>query len=714
MDVPICFTQHFVDKQNVRSYGNIIKKSLLKEENETQFLRNIFEDETLVSGLRPNLLQHLRNLRENVQKYSKQDFRNYFPENGFTGDSKESKELNSLNKSEIFSKCWLALYDIIPKELYGNGHNENVFKKFVQIIVHGMKRQHIILSKILLKWDFSPYVWHQLDRIVAQKILYHILSWIIRNILSPMICLNFYITTCKLDADENKLHFFWKNQWQSFYDKTIYKMICRSVIKISPPYCMGRKYKQHHSHSNKMKLKMLMKEIPKLHLVLKANHDCRPIVRYKNDSLTPADKNRIKERLNFLRKLTGRSHKKTESQFSVLYSNWLKLNRPKLYFIRTDLSNAFGCVNKEKLITILHERFRKLKEEAGVSEKMLHQFKDMISELRRPLLIRTGSTVYEWKKGLVQGYKYSPALSELYYNHLDEQYFENFIKTTENNIKLFVRVVDDYLYVTDSLEDAEMFLKALSNYDNVNYEKTVVNFSHPTIKYSEEITFLGYCYNTVTLHVSRAQNVLTGQMCYKITFNSSIDNIYKFLETRIGQSSQISGHIFNFIHNSEEIVWGHIFSTFCLSANKFCTILAMLCDECEMRDLLKLYKRKVTVRLTNTILEVLMKNKPKDYTFMYCINHFRYISWLALNLCAKLTPKCLKLVPFIKDELAKSNCLFGKWRDHASRIDIDGNNLRQAVKVVCRRTDLRAIVKKFDTLPEGFQCYHHKLLLKCN
>lgn len=710
MDIPICFTQHFVDKQNVRSYGNIFKQKLLKDRNELLFLKNIFEDEALVSRLDPNILQLLRDIRVSLQKHSKQDFKSYFP-------ADESKELNSLNKADIFSKCWLGLCDIIPKKFYGNGHNESVFKKLVQMIVHGMKRQHLLFSKnIISRWDFSAHMWNQLHTTENKKILYHMLLWIIRNILSAMICLNFYVTTCKFDADENKLHFFWKHHWQSFYDKTVHKMVCRRVIKIFPPYCTGRKYKLHHSHTTKIKLRLVKKEIPKLHLVLKANNDCRPIVRYKNDALTPADKHKIKDRLNFLRMLIGRSHQKTESQFSVLFSNWLKMDRPKLYFIKTDLSNAFGCVNREKLITILYERFLKQKKENGqLSEKITNQFKDMISELRRPLLIRAGSTVYEWKKGLVQGYKYSPALSELYYKHLDEQYFSDHMKKSENDIKLFVRVVDDYLYVTDSLEDAELFLKALSNYDNVNSEKTVVNFSHPTIKYSEEITFLGYCYNTVTMQVSRAQNVFTGQMCYKITFNSSIENIYKFLESRLCQSSiQINGHIFNFIYNTEDVVWGHIFTTFCLSANKFCTILAMLCDESEMKDLIQLYKKKVTVKLTNNILEVLMKNKPSDYMFVYCINHFRYVSWVALSLCAKLTPKCLKIVPFVKDELAKSNCLFGKWREHASRIDADGNNLRPAVKMVCRRSDLRTIMKKFDTLPEGFQCYHHKLVFKNN
>ncbi|KAJ2940136.1 hypothetical protein O0L34_g14175 [Tuta absoluta] len=334
-------------------------------------------------------------------------------------------------------------------------------------------------------------------------------------------------------------------------------------------------------------------------------------------------------------------------------------------------------------------------------------------ELRKPLLVRSGNSIYEWTEGLVQGYKYSPALSELYYTHLDELFFVEHLKIPEESqIKLFVRVVDDYLYITNFLNDAHCFLDALSNYRNVNHEKTVVNFDHDNVKFSDEITFLGYSYDTKTLQVSRADNVFVGQMCYKIAFTGALENMSKFLENRIGQSGiQISGHIFNFHHNTEELVWNHIFSTFCLSANKFCTILAVSCEEYEMIKYLNLYKRRVSVKLSNAIIDTLTKNKPTDYMFMYCINHFRYLSFKALYLCAKGTPKCSGLVPLINDELAKSNCLFGRWKEHYSRIESDGELHRRAVKQVCRRADLRKIVNSFDKLPSGFQCLNHKQIM---
>ncbi|KAJ8715609.1 hypothetical protein PYW07_010091 [Mythimna separata] len=492
-------------------------------------------------------------------------------------------------------------------------------------------------------------------------------------------------------------------------------MVFTKMMQKCERYSLGKKSKRNHSLLDRRKLKLLRKNIPKLYLTLKPNDDCRPIVCYKNEALSISEKYKIKDRLRFLRLLTSKPLAKLENQYKTLHTKWLAANKPKLYFIKTDLSNAFGSINREKLSKILLERHlscQKAEKCLNMKKKIAQQYRDLVTELRKPILIRAGSTVYEWKEGLVQGYKYSPALSELYYTYLDELYFSEHLKTTDNQVKLFIRVVDDYLYITDSLSDALSFLDALSNYRNVNYEKTVVNFPHESIKLSEDIFFLGYCYNTSTLQVSRASNIFAGQMCYKIAFTSGFSDMHKFIESRIGQSGiQINSHIFNLNYNNEDLIWRHIFTTFCLSANKLCTILAILCIEQDMKNFLSLYKKRVSVKLSNSMIEMLMKNKPSDFMFVYCINHFRYLSWKALYLCAKLTPKCTGLIPFINDELAKSNCIFGKWREHSRRIDTDGRSERKSIKEVCRRTDLRIIFKDFDVLPKGFECYHHKRLL---
>lgn len=703
MDTPVCLSQYFANKQNVRSFGNIIKGKIIKNESEAAFYKLMLDDE-----LPDEFLAILSTLKTSLGNKCKQDFKNYFPLD-------DIPQLHPVNKEYIFNNCWKALCEIVPRNFFGSNQNNKLFKNLVWTVVYSMKRQHHIFEKNIVKWDLSVSPWKSLPNTSSKSILLKIILWILKYLLASMICLNFYVTICKLDANENKLYYFWKHQWQSFYDKQVSKMVFTKVIEKCDHYSLGKKSKRNHSLVDRRKLKILKKDIPKLYLTLKPNNDCRPIVCYKNDSLNPSEKYKIKDRLRFLRLLTGKALIKIEKQYNILFTEWKNVNKPKLYFVKTDLSNAFGSINREKLSKILSERhmtFQKAEKCMNMKKKIAQQYRELVMELRKPILIRAGSTVYEWKEGLVQGYKYSPALSELYYAFMDQLYFSEHLKKSENQVKLFVRVVDDYLYITDSLDDATSFLDALSNYRNVNYEKTVVNFPHESIKFSEEIFFLGYCYNTSTMQVNRASNIYAGQMSYKIAFTSGLSDLPKFIESRIGQSGiQINSHIFNLNYNNENLIWRHIFTTFCLSANKLCTILAILCTEQEMKNLLLIYKKRVTVKLSNSMIEMLIKNKPRDFMFIYCINHFRYLSWKALYLCAKFTPKCTGLVPFINVELAKSNCIYGKWREHARRIDTNGECERKSIREVCRRTDLRMIFRDFDVLPKGFECYHHKRLM---
>ncbi|XP_059050611.1 telomerase reverse transcriptase-like [Achroia grisella] len=710
MEAPICFSQFFVDKQNVRSFSNILKPKLLKSEDMVSFLLHVFEEPNTLKELSTDFLTILSVVRLNLINKCTQDFKDCFP----CDPNILPPFLQPVSKEYIYINCMRALNDIIPRHFTGSSHNMKIFEKLTQTIIYNMKRQHISLQKEIANWNFSVKPWKSIRETSSKKVLHHLLMWIFQYILSGIICLNFYVTTCKIDADDNKLYFFRKREWQSFYDKMISNMILNKIIKRCESYCSGKMCKRNYSYNEKARLKVIRRDIPKLHLVLKTNHNYRPIAKYKNNALTTSEKYKIKDRLQFLKILTAKSSKKTETEFLNIYHDWVNFNKPKLYFVKADLSNAFGSINRQALMKILDERYLRVinnDKYLRSREKLKQQYKDMILEIAKPILVRAGSTVFEWKAGLVQGYKYSPALSELYYTHMDELYFQEHLKKSKSQLRLFTRVVDDYLYITDSLRDAQSFLQAISQYKNVNYDKTVVNFSHPTVKFSDEITFLGYTYDTKMIQVRRASNIYLGQMCYKISFTQAVLNINKFLEQRIGQSSiQINSHIFNLYYNNEEAVWGHIFTTFCLSANKFCTILA-ICEVNEMSSYLILYKERVTVRLSNAMIDMLIRYKPVDLPFVYCINHFRYLSWKALYLCAQKTSKCNGLVPIINDELAKANCMFGKWKEHASRVGSNGASLRPAVKEVCRRTDLRIVMKGFSTLPEGFQCYNRRKIM---
>lgn len=708
MDISICFAYSFINKQNVRSFSNILNLKYLKNKNGYIFNEYLLED--IVSESSDILLDVIDELRQNLKIKSRRDFKQYFSHQNC------SSKLDIINKEEVFIASMNALEEIIPKNFFGGIHNYKILKQLTHTIIYSMNRQHIIYTKNLRKWDFSTPLWLSLPIHISTIVLYKIVQWIMEKVLSSIICLNFYVTTCKLDSDDNKLYYFKKEHWQSFYDKVISDMVYTKIMDKYDEKCVTMIGKKNCNLRERLQFKVLKKDIPKLHLILKSKKSYRPIVCYKTLQVTKAEKFKLKEKFTFLKMLSSNCQFRIEKQYEIFYLKWLQKNQPQLYFIKTDLMNAFGSINREHLLKILYElydKFHNKEQYLHLKKKFCQSFKEIILELQKPILIRIGSTIYEWKEGLVQGYKFSPALSEIYYSYLDDIYFKHHINSARNRLKLFIRVVDDYLYITDSLEDAYTFLHALSNYKNVNYDKTFVNFDHPSIKQSNHIIFLGHCYDTSTLNVSRASNIYSGQLCYKINFTSAITNFKKFLENRIGSSGiQINSHVFNLLHNDEISVWRHIFITMCLAANKFCTILSILCDELDIDKCFLIYKRKVTVKLCNCIIETVMKNKPDNVLFVYCINHFRFLSYKALYLFAKITPKCSVLIPIIKSELAKSNCMTGKWREHARSMNKNGTIYQQAMKEICRRRDLKIIMREFDNVPEGFECYSFKNFVK--
>lgn len=697
-----CYSKCFVNKQNIRSYTDIVKYSQLKNENFTKFLYNIYLEKCVVDKVKSStkLVYIMAMVRNNIRKNCQDDFKSYFV---------PRQELIHIDKQEIYCGCNKLLSNIIPQDIIGNNHNDKIFKMIIHSIIYSMKGEYINLSTFTRRWDFNTSPWNQFLENENHQILFCFMEWIIKNVLAAAISLNFYVTTCRIDSDERKLYFFYKSQWQRYYDKSVSNLVITKIISKRIDYCSGKLIRKTFTQSELLNMKKINREIPKLHLILKKNNKFRPIVRYKLEN--HLETNRIKERLMFLRKLSPNNAAKIEEKFTYFHRQWLK-DKPKLYFIKADLTNAFGSINRQLLLKIVGDSFAKLinqESDLNVRKRTVQKYSDLISELKKPMLIRCGSTVYEWKRGLVQGYRYSPPLSEIYYNYLDNLYLTEILVKSKSAVHFFVRVVDDYLFITESINHAHSFLNALSKYKNINYEKTVVNFPHPSIQFSEVISFLGYFYNTFNLQVSRAEYVYSGQICYKIAFSSAVGNLQKFLESRIGQSSiSITGHLFNFIYNDEELVWKHVFLTLCLSANKFCTILAILCDQNDMYKYLNLYKKRVTVKLCNTIIRILMQNKGQDFKFYYCINHFRYLSFKALLLCVKYTSKCNHLVPFVKDYLAKSDCIFGKWRPHSSRIDVDGMCQQEAVREICRKVEYKNVVKSFVTLPDMFNCYNKK------
>lgn len=81
------------------------------------------------------------------------------------------------------------------------------------------------------------------------------------------------------------------------------------------------------------------------------------------------------------------------------------------------------------------------------------------------------------------------------------------------------------------------------------------------------------------------------------------------------------------------------------------------------------------------------------------------MSYKALFLFAINMRECSKLLPIIKRYMAQTDCINGNWRDHASKIEQDGNVLSHAVREICRRPLIKKVIEQSRVLPKGIECY---------
>lgn len=85
----------------------------------------------------------------------------------------------------------------------------------------------------------------------------------------------------------------------------------------------------------------------------------------------------------------------------------------------------------------------------------MQYLKEIVRQLKNVLLqqlaIFYGKSVFRQNKGIPQGLSVSGVLCSVYFSHLENQYLD-FLDSKHNN--LLMRLTDDYLFVSDSLENA--------------------------------------------------------------------------------------------------------------------------------------------------------------------------------------------------------------------------------------------------------------------
>lgn len=712
-----CFTDHFYNKMQIRSISNdkaniLCKKNISSFDMINSILGTASEYEidclTISEIIRPRTWQMVTNLRRNFVKYLKDDFNNFF-----INLRKSHNGSDHIDVNEIIKIIIKILEIVIPIEFYGCSKNKKEFYNSVRFILNGMHGQHVTIEKLLFKWNVDEISWLNDISEVNYKILIlsKFVAFLIKFIVCSVIAVTFYVTTSQASNETRRLYYYFKSDWQKISNAIILDLLYKKHIIKCDFLSVGKKNKKIMTMDRRKDAKTFLRSLPVIRLVFKTYSSTRILIKYKKRTYLQK-KNEI-FRKNFFKAINPRnSCMNFQKRYSLLYNKWSMMDKPKLYFVKADLQDAFGSVDTNELKCILTKLYTDYQNtETNIVKKNVAatEYKKLVQELSSSVLVRWGSCVYEWKRGLIQGMKYSPILCEIFYNAIDAKYLSDFICESENEIKFFIRLVDDYLFVTNNIDTAQNFIQHLSKSIGINPKKTKTNFIEENGDISDKITFFGYEINTKNLEITRDNTVYCGQIKYRIAFNKAISESYTFLEKRITQTTvPISALHLSMPVNSEITIWNNIFITFCISANKFCTIIPMIfCDNVNFsaKAVFNIYKKKVAVRMCDFIVRTIKKNIQDCNEFLYCINHFRYIAYKALSLFSNNSTICMKLTPIVNIALKKSNCMHGPWKPHSSEINIDGIPKHSALRDICRRQDVKQIISSFVKIPSGFEAF---------
>ncbi|XP_039288225.1 telomerase reverse transcriptase isoform X2 [Nilaparvata lugens] len=236
------------------------------------------------------------------------------------------------------------------------------------------------------------------------------------------------------------------------------------------------------------------------------------------------------------------------------------------YIVKVDISDAYGSIILTKLKKITEEfvkpflegirslTYRKFKcftkQSSGLRCYYVWRFEDLppcipnhavlipttdcqVFQVSRLLTItylqillrdlKIGGSTYLLKRGIPHAGKLSSSFCQIYYDELDKQKLSEF---SNNGNEIFFRAVDDYLYVTPSLERAKSFLrKMILGFKDfgvyTNSTKTLTNFGDNP---SKVIPFYGYILNTETMEVLANYEIYRGvDIFYTMTFKDTLN-----------------------------------------------------------------------------------------------------------------------------------------------------------------------------------------------
>ena len=503
------------------------------------------------------------------------------------------KKIITIDKRGLVSLFRAIGHDILPKKLFlGNQRKflAKLIKSMYILITAPGKNSPVLLNQLCQRLEPSMLPWMSCvsnDTNIQQIVLAKIVSWLASNVFWRAIT-GFFITI-ETAFGKNEIEFVRKRDIHSILIKEISRLSTLKHIKLIP---------------NKRKIESILSlpnapSIARCRFLLKKNGSTRLICMKKKvtDRIENIDiKNKGAILSYAAQQLPGLVDVKGV-QFYTLWRNFIAQVKQginsKIYVIVSDIKDAYGSVNHDKLVSVVNRLKNKLPEQIYIHDvkytypssskfRLFHRripspdkhfnltypfgavpYKDNqpsstelnVKEILNSVCLRIKlhtlkftvgkrKKVYLLNHGLVQGDCLSVPLCNLYYGDMTSRHLSDFLdQQYANNTghqRIFARGMDDFIFATTDKSEADRFLNRMSqgfpDYEcKIRNDKTMTSFEHYDMMKGHEIVFCGAIIDPVSYSCRPDFSVYVDKnIAYSTTFNDyAFDDAYGFILQRM-------------------------------------------------------------------------------------------------------------------------------------------------------------------------------------
>uniref|UniRef100_A0A0E0FBG7 Telomerase reverse transcriptase n=1 Tax=Oryza meridionalis TaxID=40149 RepID=A0A0E0FBG7_9ORYZ len=151
------------------------------------------------------------------------------------------------------------------------------------------------------------------------------------------------------------------------------------------------------------------------------------------------------------------------------------MKKLKVYIVVADVSKAFDCVSHDMVLKMIDDAFKcdeytvRKCSKGTICRVLKEQFHHLLYEQIKCNILKIGQKYYLQQVGIAQGSKLSPNLCSLYYGHLENSVLSKFLHDSKLNAGeafsepeyLLMRFIDDFIFISFSLEHAQKFLNRM-------------------------------------------------------------------------------------------------------------------------------------------------------------------------------------------------------------------------------------------------------------